>query len=265
MKALANELKQRGADELQPISTVAAPLELYPMLQAMNGLFERIETALQRERRFTADAAHELRTPLAVLSAQWDLLKHCVDDADRHKAMMALRAGIERMGRLVDQLLRLSRLESLQSLPQSAALDWPEIARQAISEVLPIAERRQIQFECLWSDSTAPHPDWRGDTHLMTVLLRNLLDNAARYAPSGSEVILRFGSAHVAVENEGKAIAPQDLARLGERFNRPDGQAEGGSGLGVSIARRIAELHGLSLQYRSLGDGTGLVAELART
>ena len=262
MRSVAAELQQRSADDLQPIPVANAPVELQPMLQAMNGLFGRIETTLERERRFTADAAHELRTPLAVLSAQWDRLRGAGDAPEREQAMLALRNGIDRMSRLVDQLLRLSRLEATEGLPRRATLDWPDLARQAMSDVLPLAERRHIQLDCLWPDAPHRAPGWQGDPHLMTVLLRNLLDNAARYAPEGSTVTLRFGADGLTVENDGPALAPQELARLGERFHRPEGQAESGSGLGVSIALRIARLHGLALGYHPRPDGSGVVATL---
>lgn len=264
MRAVADELQQRGADDLQPIPVATAPVELQPMLQAMNELFGRIETTLARERRFTADAAHELRTPLAVLSAQWDRLRGARAEAEREQAMQALRSGIERMARLVDQLLRLSRLEAAQGLAQRQTLDWPAVAREALGEVLPLAERRHIQFDCRWPAAPQLPPAWQGDASLMTVLLRNLLDNAARYAPSGSTVTLQFDAERLTVENAGPALSDAELARLGERFHRPDGQVESGSGLGVSIARRIAELHGLVLRYRARPDGTGVVAELSR-
>ena len=264
MRAVADELQQRGADDLQPIPVGTAPVELQPMLQAMNELFGRIETTLARERRFTADAAHELRTPLAVLSAQWDRLRGASDAPEREQAMQALRSGIERMARLVDQLLRLSRLEAAQGLAQRQALDWPAVAREALGEVLPLAERRRIQFDCRWPAAPQLPPAWQGDASLMTVLLRNLLDNAARYAPTGSTVTLQFDAERLTVENEGPTLSAAELARLGERFHRPDGQVESGSGLGVSIARRIAELHGLALRYRARPDGTGVVAELSR-
>lgn len=264
MRALTDELARRGADELQALPARSAPEELRPLLEAMNGLFDRITTTLARERRFTADAAHELRTPLAVLSAQWDRLHGAREDTERAQAMRALRAGIDRMARLVDQLLRLSRLEAAQGLPQTSELDWPEIARQAMSEVLPLAERRQIQLDCLWPEPPQEPPDWLGDPQLMVVLLRNLLDNATRYAPEGSTVSLGFEVDRLRVDNAGPALSDELLARLGERFHRPEGQAESGSGLGVSIARRIAELHGLTLSYGARADGTGVEVVLAR-
>ena len=110
---------------------------------------------------------------------------------------------------------------------------------------------------------TPPMP-LQGDADLMTVLLRNLLDNAVRYAPEGSTVRLRFGADRLDIENDGAALPPDVLAQLGERFRRVDGQAESGSGLGVSIVQRIAALHGLALRYRARADGQGVVAELVR-
>ncbi len=260
---LTRDLQHRHAHDLEPVTVAAAPQELRPMLLAMNGLFERISGALQRERRFTADAAHELRTPLAVLSAQWELLDRTTDPDERVRATQALRAGIDRMSRLVDQLLRLSRLDAAESLQKQDLLHWPELAREAMGAVLPVVERRQVQLECLWPDAPGEAPAWRGDPQLMAVLLRNLLDNACRYCPIGGTVTLRFTDDGVSVENQAEGLQLDRHPRLGERFYRPEGQPEAGSGLGVSIAQRIAQLHGLVLSYRALKPGSGWVAELS--
>jgi two-component system, OmpR family, sensor histidine kinase QseC len=131
-----------------------------------------------------------------------------------------------------------------------------------MSDTLALAERRQIELGCEWPPEPQHPPDWRGDGQLLAVLLRNLLDNAVRYAPEGSTVTLRLAPASVSVENEGLPLPAEQLKRLGERFYRPDGQAELGSGLGVSIAQRIAALHGLVLRYHPQADGSGVVAEL---
>ncbi len=262
VRTLTSELQGRGADDLRPVPVTHAPQELRPMLAAMNGLFTRIETTLERERRFTADAAHELRTPLAVLRAQWDVLRRASGEAERHRAEAQLDAGMDRMDRLVTQLLALSRLESIEQLPQARPLQWAPLVEQAISDVLPLAERRRIELECDWPAEGKPALPLQGDADLMTVLLRNLLDNAVRYAPQGSSVRLRFGADRLAVENDGPALPPDVVARLGRRFHRVDGQAESGSGLGVSIVQRIASLHGLSLHYRAQADGHGVIAEV---
>jgi two-component system sensor histidine kinase QseC len=260
--ALTRELRARKADDLRPVALEPAPQELRPMVAAMNGLFTRIESTLQRERRFTADAAHELRTPLAALRAQWDVLRHATGPDQRRRAEAQLDAGMDRMDRLVTQMLALSRLEATERLPQAAALDWPPIVEQAFNDVLPLAERRHIELGCEWPAAGTPALPLRGDAALMATLLRNLLDNAVRYAPEGSGVLLRIGPRTLQVENDGPPLPPDTLAHLGERFRRVDGQAEGGSGLGLSIALRIAALHGLALRYSARSSGRGVLAEL---
>ena len=264
VRMLTSELQGRSADDLRPVPVDHAPQELQPMLSAMNGLFTRIESTLEHERRFTADAAHELRTPLAVLRAQWDVLRRATGEDERRHAETQLNAGMDRMDRLVTQMLALSRLESTDRLPPAQALQWTPLVEQVFSDVLPLAERRRIELDCEWPAAAMPPMPLQGDPDLMTVLLRNLLDNAVRYAPEGSTVRMRFGADRLAVENDGAALPPDVLAQLGQRFRRVDGQAESGSGLGVSIVQRIAALHALNLRYRARADGQGVVAELVR-
>jgi len=260
LRTLTAELQGRGADDLQPVAADQAPQELQPMLAAMNGLFARIESALARERRFTADAAHELRTPLAVLRAQWDALRVAPDGAARQEAEARLGRGLDRMDRLVTQMLALSRLEATDRLPAPAPIDWLPLVEQVIGEVLPLADRRRMEIAV---EGDPAQFALQGDAGLLAVLLRNLLDNALRYAPAGSTVLLRFGPGALQVENDGAPLTPQALARLGERFHRDEGQAEGGSGLGLSIVHRIAALHGLRVSHGARADGSGVVARIA--
>jgi len=258
MHQLTTELAGRRAEDLRPVPGEHAPAELRPLLGAMNGLFARIEQLLVRERRFTADAAHEMRTPLAVLRAQWDVLRRSGSAAERAQAEAKLGAGLDRMARLVTQMLSLSRVESGVKPALATEVRWPPIVEQAMSDCLALAERRRIELACEWpARGTHPLP-LLGDEHLLTVMLRNLLDNAVRYAPTGTTVLLRFGGEQLEIENEGPPLSPEQLSRLGERFYRPDGQHEGGSGLGVSIVRRIAELHGLELAFGTLANGQGV-------
>jgi len=264
VRSLTDEVQRRSAADLKPVSTAQVPTELRPLLSAMNGLFARIEATLARERSFTADAAHELRTPLAVLRVQWDVLNHSADDAERGRAAVNLGKGLDRMDRLVGQLLALSRLEATERLPHRGPVQWPPLVEQAMSDLLPLAERRHIELGCDWPATAESSFALDGDPDLLAVLLRNLMDNAVRYAPEGTEVTLRFTASALTVENDGPPLSAETLAHLGERFHRPAGQVETGSGLGVSIAQRIAALHGLVLRYRPRADGSGVVAELAR-
>ncbi|RZI66516.1 ATP-binding protein [Variovorax guangxiensis] len=258
---LAAELTARNADDLQPIPDKATPAELRPMLRAMNGLFTRIEALLVRERRFTADAAHELRTPLAVLRAQWDVVRRAGSAEERAQSEMKLDAGLDRMERLVTQMLALSRVES-GVLPVFTEVTWPPIVEQAMSDCLPLATRRRIELACEWPPEGRYPMPLMGDIHLLTVLLRNLLDNAVRYAPEGTAVVLRFAQDTLTVDNAGGPLSAEALTRLGERFYRPDGQQEIGSGLGVSIVHRIAELHGLEVVFGTATQGQGVRVQL---
>ena len=262
VRRLADELAARDAQDLYPVPDSATPTELRPLLGAMNSQFVRIQQLLQRERRFTADAAHELRTPLAVLRAQWDVVRQASTPEERRLAEDKLSAGLERMERLVTQMLALARAESGAIPDMASEIDWPALVEQAMSDCLALATRRHIELACEWPPAGRHPLPMLGNPHLLTVLLRNLLDNAVRYAPPGSTVVLRFDREHLEVDNEGPPLAAEQLERLGERFYRPEGQRDGGSGLGLSIVRRIAQLHGLALRIGPQDDGQGVRARL---
>lgn len=264
VRRIAGDLEGRDADSLRPLPLAETPAELQPIVGSMNALFERIEAARQRERRFTADAAHELRTPLALLRAQWDVARNSSDPGERAHAEGRLEAGIARMDRLVSQMLALSRVEAAEGLPQRRPVDWVPIVGQVMSDTLPLAERRRIELGCDWPEPPAQPLPLDGDPALLEILLRNLVDNATRYAPEGGSVTVVFEPDALRVENDGPPLAPELLQRLGERFRRPEGQAESGSGLGVSIVQRIAVLHGLEMRYGARADGSGVVARVGR-
>ena len=256
VRELSEEIATRGADELRPVAAAHTPAELAPLVSAMNGLFSRIEATLARERRFTADAAHELRTPLAVLRAQWDVVRRAEPGAAREEAEAKLGLGMERLDRLVTQLLALSRLEDGTAALRTQVVAWPAIVEQSMNDCLPLAGRRRIELACEGLEGD-PLP-LRGDPDLLAVLLRNLLDNAVRYAPAGSSVLLRFGERALEVENDAEPLSDAQLERLGERFYRPEGQDEIGSGLGLSIVQRIAALHGMAVRFARRAGGRGL-------
>jgi len=263
VRQLTTELSGRDANDLRPVAQAQVPVELKPLVGAMNGLFTRIDDTLARERRFTADAAHELRTPLAVLRAQWDVVRRAGSDSERAQAEAKLGAGLDRMDRLVTQMLALSRVETAGRSVQAAAVAWPAVVEQAMSDCLALAERRHIELACEWPAPGIEPFALAGDAHLLTVLLRNLLDNAVRYAPAGSTVLLRFEAERLSLENEGATLTSDQLAHLGERFHRPEGQQEIGSGLGVSIVQRIAALHGLAVAFGARDDGQGVKVVLS--
>ena len=173
-----------------------------------------------------------------------------------------LRAGFDRLERLVTQMLALSQVESAVRPAQATDVDWQHVVEQAMSDCLALAERRQIELACEWPPAGRHAMPLLGDPQLLAVLLRNLLDNALRYAPARSLVTLRFDDDRMEVENDGAPLSADELSRIGERFYRPQGQQETGSGLGLSIVRRIAALHGLEVAFGPRGDGRGMCVTL---
>lgn len=262
LQRLVAAVGDRDAHDLRPIRTHAVPGDLLPMVEAVNALFGRIDAALERERAFTDDAAHELRTPLAVLHAQWDVLRRAAPGAEREAAAAKLGAGLERMERLVTQMLALARLDSGSAVSRNCIIDWPKMVENVSSDCLALAEARSIELACEWPSGGEAPIALRGDPDLVRAMLRNLLDNAVRYSPAGSTATIRIGSDYIEVENEGEPLGEDALARLGERFFRPAGSDGTGSGLGSSIVKRIAALHGLEPVWAARPAGGGVVVTL---
>jgi two-component system sensor histidine kinase QseC len=263
VRELAREVQQRRADSLAPLATADAPAELRPLLASMNDLFARIERALEHERRLTADAAHELRTPLAALRAQWEVAQLAATEAERVQAHARIGEGIDRLGRLVSQLLALASAESGGRPVFTEAVDWHRVLERALSDCLPLIDGTGTDVAVNWPEQAAPLP-LAGDESLLATLVRNLVDNALRYSPPRSLVTVRFSADSLIVEDRGPGLAEGQLARLGDRFYRPAGQVQSGSGLGISIVRRVAELHGLEVRFENRGDGPGLRVTVRR-
>lgn len=245
LKKISRELSQRDGGDLSPLDDSLLPPEIMPLTQALNSLFIRQDQLLQRERAFIADSAHELRSPLTALKVQLEVAQMAADDEPvRAKALKKLESGIARACRLVEQLLALSRLESNREQINDA-LDWQALLYGGMAEVSSKAEAKQIKI-LIQTDNIPPCRN--GFPLLLELMLRNLLDNAVRYSPEGSEIILSCNKRKLCVSNPAPNFNTTDLTRLGERFFRPAGQKETGSGLGLSIIRRIAELHHLQMQ-----------------
>jgi len=243
LRALGRTLAQRQPQALEPIAVQGAPAEMAPMLDALNGLFGRIGALMASERRFTADAAHELRTPIAAIRAQAQVALASVDDAERTHALRATLQGCDRATRLVEQLLTLSRLES-GSAPALGPLDAVAVVRQVVAEAagLALGKRQALALDAPASLSV------HAEGVLLSVLARNLVDNAVRYSHEGASVSVRLrqtaGGAALTVEDSGPGMSAADIEHLGERFFRVVGSGQSGSGLGWSITRRIASVLG---------------------
>ncbi|WP_374566095.1 ATP-binding protein [Ideonella sp.] len=240
------------------------PREMAPLLAALNQLFERIAGLLEAERRFTADAAHELRTPIAAIRAQAQVALAAEHDDERQHALQATLAGCDRATHLVQQMLTLARLESSGEITRNT-LDLAGLVRQVAADLAPSALAHRQQMALDGADAPCPVA---GDAGLLAVLLRNLIDNAIRYSPVGARVEIRLSPASagqgvaLTIEDSGAGLDAAALARLGERFYRAGDQASPGSGLGWSIARRIAQVHGVNLEATRSGRLGGLAVTL---
>ena len=251
---LAGELAARNAQSLQPVSE-QVPAETLPLVQSLNALLARVAESLAREQRFTADAAHELRSPLAALKVQAEVLAMSSDEAEQQHHLGNIHESIDRANRLTEQLLTLARLDPMQALPDAQPIDWQRSAHQALQSVnLQAREKRvQLKLECACGFGQVFPP--LGNEVLLQLMLRNLLDNAIRYSPPNSHVTLTLAANGLSVCDEGPGIAAEHLPRIRERFYRPPGQSQQGSGLGLSIVERIADLHGLRLDLANTDEG----------
>ena len=255
LHALGHRVAARSPRALDALPQDGVPAEVQPLVHALNGLLGRVAEQVAGERRFTADAAHELRTPIAAIRMQAQVAQGATQDEERRAALDATIAGCDRATRLVDQLLQLARLEADAVDTQPAAgrdipTDLTAVAARLVRELSDAARARgqQIRIEC------PPRPvDVPMSAALTAVLLRNLLDNALRYGPDGGTVAVQLLPAQathgvrLCVEDAGPGLSDADLARLGERFFRVLGSGQSGSGLGWSIVRRLARLHALQL------------------
>lgn len=248
----ALRIDAKSPHDLTPVQAPDPPRELQPILAALNALLARLAAALDGERRFTADAAHELRTPLAALRMRVQLIERELKLPDTH--LRQLRADLDRCTALVEGLLALARLE-----PQAEPLAREAVDLEALLDGLDLqAQAPGVQVE---RDLVVPR--LRAAPALLASALRNLVDNAVRYGREGGRVRIESarlpqGGTRLAVRDDGTGVPTAQRARLGERFFRVLGTGQTGNGLGLSIVARIAALHGASLRFEDGLDGRGL-------
>ncbi len=245
---LRAHMATRKADDLAPLSDRDLPAEVRPLIVELNLLFERLRHAFDSQRVFVADAAHELRSPLAALKIQLQGLQRAGDDPTRELAVRRLAAGIDRAGHLVDQMLVLARQEaSVAEGVALAPLDLAQAGFLALSDTVASAQARRIDLGVHRAETATV----TGHADALRVLVRNLLDNGVKYTPAGGTVDLSVqptrDGALVTVEDSGPGIPEADRARVLDRFYRVSGGGATGSGLGLAIVKSIADMHGATL------------------
>ena len=259
IRQLADKITTRKLDDDTPVIVDGIPKEIMPFILALNTLFGRISSTIIRERQFISDAAHELRTPLAALRVQTEVAQLSDDDREsRERALNNLLIGIDRSTHLVDQLLTLSRLDTFSLQENVKPVNWVDIIANVIDDLMPFAEKKNIIINV---NVLSANEIIQADPLLLSVLTRNIINNAIRYIPEHSTITITIDRGKIYFEDNGLGVSNEVLARLGERFYRPAGQHEKGSGLGLSIVRKIAQIYHISVQFSNKETG-GFVVTL---
>jgi two-component system OmpR family sensor kinase len=243
LSRISSALRARTPSSLEPLPQQDLPEELVPLLGSLNDLLQRLNRALEAQRHFVADAAHELRSPLTAVQLQLQLVKRAASDDERTLALTRLERGVQRSTRLVQQLLTLARQDPQEPRVDHESVDLDRLAREVIADFEPMAQRDRLTLAL---ESQGPL-HFRGDGESLRVMLGNLVDNAIRYTSRGGVIVRvqqRDGSAVLEVEDTGAGIPAEERARVFDRFYRVPGQKiEEGSGLGLAIVKRVADRH----------------------
>ncbi len=255
---LVDRIRSRRPSDLSPIDLADVPEEINPLLTSINELMGRLSVATQAQRRFVADAAHQLRTPLAGLRTQAELALRQGDRADIDASLRQMAISVDRAARLVNQLLALARAEG-SGMVRANRIDLNTLARETMHEWVQPALQRRID---LGFEPATGQADVDGSEPLLRELLINLIDNALRYTPEGGRVTCRIVSdpeRALEVEDTGIGLESADIPYVFDRFFRVLGTGTSGSGLGLAIVKEIADAHGATVRVQSAGRDRGSV------
>jgi len=259
LTSVRTEIESRSHVDLSPISESNKPYEVRPLVRAMNDLLARLSAALAAQQRFIADAAHQLRTPVAALKTQTELAVRQVGQGEAQATLQQLHTAADHAARLVSQLLTLARAEpgSHRSVMRER-LNLEALARETAGDWVPRALNRGID---LGFDDSSSAAEISADPFLVRELLNNLIDNAINYTPSGGRITVRVlqneGRPTLEVEDDGCGIPEEERERVFERFYRNAGGTPEGCGLGLAIVREIAQGHGATASIHSGADDRG--------
>jgi two-component system sensor histidine kinase TctE len=261
---LRREIENRSHRDLSALPEEHAPQEVKPLILAMNALLERLSLALAAQQRFIADAAHQLRTPIAGLKTQTELALRQAPAGEAQTTLRQLRSATERATHLINQLLSLARAEPIAGRIQPGHLvDLRQLARDATTDWVPRAIERNID---LGFDATSATAYVDGDPFLLREMINNVLDNAVRYTHPGGQVTVHVGTdasgPMISVEDDGPGIPAEERARVFERFYRVLGTGAEGCGLGLAIVSEIAQSHGAQVSLNPAPNGAGTLVKI---
>jgi signal transduction histidine kinase len=264
VRDIGKQAETQDYHSIKELSLDRVPVEIKPLVISFNHLLTRLRESFETKRRFVQDAAHELRTPLTALSLQLENLRHELPNNSCQQSFAQLEGGVQRATRLVDQMLKMTRQESV--APEAhASVDLRAQVRESIGALIALADQRNIDLGVSETRGSgivkvkcAP-----GD---LRSAIDNLIENALRYTPEGGVVDVHVGEekgrAFIEVVDTGPGIAPEFIERVFDRFFRVPGSTARGSGLGLAIAKSAAERCGLKISLRNRTDRSGLIARL---
>ncbi len=252
LQAFASAVRSRSSNDLSPIDFDRTPVEIAPLATSLNGLLTDLARSLEQERRFTDNAAHEMRTPLATLNAQASAMLNARNVAEREKAADLLTKGVKRASRLLDQLLTLARIRHAPMA--DTTFNLYDQACDAIREIFPKAKEKRIELSLSGDETTL----LTSKPALLAILLNNLLDNALKYTPEDSAVRVFVSSGSITICDQGPGIPEAERELVFTRFYRAEGVTQTGSGLGLSIVRNIADLLSAEIILSAPAEGSGL-------
>lgn len=264
LNRVAKEVSDRAPNYLEPVETDGISLEIKPVINELNKLFIRLQQAFEREKRFAADAAHELRTPLAALKTQAQVAIKTDDIEEREQALRNVVAGVDRSSHIVQQLLTMSRLvPEATHIEETSEVDLVRLSTELIAQLAPSALEKNIEIALIPANKSI---SVNGNLTALSILVRNLVDNAIRYTPEGGQVAIDVIPAEkhttLRVSDNGPGIPPELRSRVFERFFRVLGNKSPGSGLGLAIVNQIANLHHAEVKLGAPAEGTGLVIDV---
>ncbi len=261
LERLRRKVKDRKRDDLSRIDSDEAPEEVRPLIDAVNGLLDRLQLAMQAQKRFVADAAHQLRTPIAGLKTQAELALRTDDPEQKQQALEHILTSTRHGMRLVNQLMALARNEpGGQDTENFVPIRLNQLAQECTANWIQMALEKNID---LGFDSSPAAEEVMGDATSLTEMLNNLIDNAIRYTPKGGHITVGISTSQqstvLSVEDNGPGIDPQHRERVFERFYRVLGSGQSGSGLGLAIVAEVAKRHQATLRLDAGSSDKGTI------
>lgn len=264
LNRIAKEVSQRASTYLEPVHFKVVPVEIQPLIKELNQLFLRLKQAFEREQRFAADAAHELRTPLAALKTQAQVALKSTDSKERENILENLINGVDRSAHVVQQLLTLSRLiPEVAKIEDLTEVNLAKLSAEVLAQLVPLALDKHIDIEL-----SAPDQNLMLVSNIaaLSILVRNLVDNAIRYTPEHGaikvSILADTNTITLRVMDNGPGIPAEHRSRVFERFFRVLGNKSPGSGLGLAIVQQIAQLHHAEVRLSAPEIGTGLIVDV---